>query len=60
MKVQPKQDRQGVRTPAELERKYPLGDIAKLDKEVDGLKKTVSLLQQKLNDIETRLGKSGI
>jgi hypothetical protein len=60
MKVQPKQDRQGVRTPAELERKYPLGDIAKLDKEVDGLKKTVNLLQQKLNDIETRLGKSGI
>lgn len=60
MKVQPKQDRQGVRTPAELERKYPLGDIAKLDKEVDDLKQIVSSLQQKLNDIETRLEKSGI
>lgn len=40
-----KQDRQGVRTPADLERKYALGSEAQVIAELNQLKRTMSALE---------------
>lgn len=47
-----RQDRQGVRTPADLERKYNFGAIAKMLERVDALEKRVK-------DVESQLQSGG-
>ena len=61
-----KQDRQGVRTPAELERKYPLSDIGKIRRENVGnnsqleaqMKKFEKAVADKIKDLEDKMSNS--
>ena len=48
-----RQDRQGVRTPADLERKYKFGAIAKLLERVDALEKRVKDMESQLQGAQT-------